>query len=173
MKPAGAQRSSSRKPGLPSQYLSPVPLSFRQWDGYEPKPERDFPNQWHLEAGTQERRREIQVLTVIVPYRAGKATPWNARRLESRAAVGVRLERDGKRLVVAFRKAHQPGTARLKHELRQTRRPLCPRQVGRPQGPASEAASAAVRRLAVHRSTIPTQSLLSLICIKARARDLV
>jgi len=95
------------------QYLSPVPLSFRQWDGYEPKPERDFPNQWHLEAGTQGRRREIQVLTVIVPCRAGKAPQWTARRLESSAAVGARLEREGKTFVVAFRKAHQPGTAVL------------------------------------------------------------
>ncbi len=60
-----------------------------------------------------ERRREIQVLTVIVPYRAGKAADWKARRLESSGAVGVRLERNGKSLVVAFRKAHQPGTARL------------------------------------------------------------
>ena len=95
------------------QYLAPVPLRFRQWDGYEPKPEREFPNQWHLEAGTQERRREIQVLTVIVPCRAGQAPQWTARRLESGMAVGVRVEREGKSLIVAFRKAHQPGRAVL------------------------------------------------------------
>jgi hypothetical protein len=52
------------------------------------------------------------MLTVIVPYRAGKAADWNARRLESKRAVEVRLERNGGSLVVAFRKAHQPGTAR-------------------------------------------------------------
>lgn len=101
------------KAGVAVQYLAPAPLNFRQWDGYEPKPEREFPAQWHLEAGTQERRREIQVLTVIVPYRAGKAGEWKARRLESGTAVGVRLEMDGKPVVVAFRKAHQPGTALL------------------------------------------------------------
>ncbi|HOC56025.1 MAG TPA: DUF4962 domain-containing protein [Verrucomicrobiota bacterium] len=110
---AGRATVEQPKAGATVQYLSPVPLSFRQWDGYEPKPERDFPNQWHLEAGTQDPRQDIQVLTVIVSCRAGKATPWNARRLESRAAVGVRLERDGKPLVVAFRKAHQPGKAVL------------------------------------------------------------
>lgn len=101
------------KAGAGVQYLAPVPLDFRQWDGYEPEPEREFPNQWHLEAGTRERRREIQVLTVIAPYRTGQPAQWKARRLESRAAVGVRLERDGRSVVVAFRKAHQSGTALL------------------------------------------------------------
>jgi hypothetical protein len=112
-KKAARARIEQPKAGATVQYLSPVPLAFRQWVGYEPRPEREFPNQWHLEAGSVERRREIQMLTVIVPFRAGKATAWNARRLEGKGAVGVRLERNGKSLVVAFRKAHQPGTARL------------------------------------------------------------
>ncbi len=110
-----AGRASVQRPraGARVQYLSPVPLGFRQWDGYEPKPERRFPNQWHLEAGTREGRREMQMLTVIAPHRAGQGADWKATRLESSSAVGVRLERDGQSLAVAFRKAHQPATARL------------------------------------------------------------
>ena len=110
---AARLKSSSPRPAQPFSTLSPVPLSFRQWDGYEPKPERAFPNQWHVEAGTKEKRREIQMLTVIVPYRAGQCGEWKAQRLESSSAVGVRLRQDGNNLVVAFRKAHQPGRARL------------------------------------------------------------
>ena len=53
------------------------------------------------------------MLTVIAPYRAGRSDQWKARRLESSAAVGVRLERGDKALVVAFRKAHQAGPAHL------------------------------------------------------------
>ena len=49
---AARARIEQPKAGATVQYLSPVPLSFRQWDGYEPKPEREFPNQWHLEAGS-------------------------------------------------------------------------------------------------------------------------
>jgi len=102
-----------RPAGNSAARFNPPSLTFRQWDGYEPKLEREFPNQWHLEAGTRERRRKIQMLTIIVPYHAGQAGDWKARRLEGSGAVGVRLERNGKDLVVAFRKAHQPGTARL------------------------------------------------------------
>jgi len=110
---AGRATIEQPKAGAIVQYLSPVPLNFRQWDGYEPESEREFPNQWHLEAGTRERRREIQVLTVIAPYRTGQPVEWKAKRLESGSAVGVRLKRDGRSVVVAFRKAHQSGTARL------------------------------------------------------------
>lgn len=103
-----AARLSVRQPkaALTAQYLSPVPLGFRQWDGYEPKPTREFPNQWHVEAGTQEKRSELRMITVLVPRRAaGTEAPWQAERLESDTAVGVRLSKSGKQTIVALRKA--------------------------------------------------------------------
>jgi len=50
----------------------PAPLTFRQWDGYDPKPTQPFPNQWHVEAGTRQRQPRLEMLTVLVPYRAGQ-----------------------------------------------------------------------------------------------------
>jgi hypothetical protein len=96
------------KAGVSAQYLSPAPLTFRQWDGYEPKPDREFPNQWHVEAGTREKLAELRMLTVIVPQRAGQTdVAWKAERIETDTAVGVRVVRDGKATLVAFRKADQ------------------------------------------------------------------
>ena len=97
------------------QYLSSSPLAFRQWDGFEPMPEREFPNQWHLEAGITNRVREIQMLTVVVPARA-ETSPvprWTAERIESSSAIGIRFRRGSESKVVAFRKAHQAGSATL------------------------------------------------------------
>jgi hypothetical protein len=101
------------KAGVVAQYLSPLPLTFRQWDGYEPQPDREFPNQWHVEAGTQEKRQSIGVLTVIVPYRAGQKTEWTAERLESDTALGARVQRGGKTVIIAFRKEGVTGKATL------------------------------------------------------------
>jgi len=96
------------KARVTAQYLSPTPLNFRQWDGFDPKPDREFPNQWHVEAGTRERLTELRMLTVIVPQRSGQAeVAWKAARLESDTAVGVRIVRAGKATLVAFRKADQ------------------------------------------------------------------
>jgi hypothetical protein len=93
-----------RRAGVEVKYLSPAPLSFRQWDGYDPPPDREFPNQWHVEAGTREKRKEIGVFTVIVPYRTGQKPAWAAERIESDSAAGVRFQRDGKSVAIAFRK---------------------------------------------------------------------
>lgn len=101
------------KASVTAQYLSPTPLNFRQWDGFDPKPDREFPNQWHVETGTRERLTELRMLTVIVPQRSRHAeVAWKAERLESDTAVGVRVSRDGKAALVAFRKSDQ-GEARL------------------------------------------------------------
>ena len=110
----GARLSAKQtKAGVTAQYLSPVPLSLRQWDGFEPKPDREFPNQWHVEAATQEKRTELRMLTVIVPERSGTpAATWKAERLESETAIGVQLVRDGRLTLVGFRTAEQ-GKARL------------------------------------------------------------
>jgi hypothetical protein len=99
------------KAGADIRYLSPLPLVFRQWDGYEPKPTREFPNMWHVEASTREKKTEVGVLTVIVPYRAGKREPWTAARVESETALGVRLERAGRTTRLLFRKDGARGSA--------------------------------------------------------------
>jgi hypothetical protein len=102
-------RLSAKQPkaAVTAQYLSPLPLSFRQWDGYDPKPDREFPNQWHVEAGTAEKQTELRMLTVLVPQRAGLGAAWKAERLESDSAMGVRWARAGKEVLVVFRKADQ------------------------------------------------------------------
>ncbi|MCX7048437.1 MAG: hypothetical protein NTX50_23495, partial [Candidatus Sumerlaeota bacterium] len=84
------------KAGAVISYLSPAPLKFRQWDGYDPKPEKDFPNQWHVEAGTQEKKTEMQMLTVITPYRAGQRRDLKIERLDSPTAVGARISEGSK-----------------------------------------------------------------------------
>lgn len=105
-----AQQTKAR---VTAQYLSPTPLSFRQWDGFEPKPDKEFPNQWHVEVATREKRTELRMLTVIVPERSGaRAATWKAERLESDTAIGVQLVRDGRVTLVGFRTAEQ-GKARL------------------------------------------------------------
>ena len=103
-----AARLEIRQPQalLTAQYLSPGPLSFRQWDGFEPKPTQEFPNQWHVEAGTREKRSELRMLTVLVPRRASdQERLWQATRLESDTALGVSFSRGAKRILVALRKA--------------------------------------------------------------------
>ncbi len=92
------------KAGVTAQYLSPMPLAFRQWDGFTPQPRQEFPNQWHVEAGTQDMRGELQMLTVLAPFRTGKRVEWTAERVESATAVGVRIKRGGETTTVAFRK---------------------------------------------------------------------
>jgi hypothetical protein len=104
-----AARLSAQQPraSVTAQYLSPTPLNFRQWDGFDPKPDREFPNQWHVEAGTREKLTELRMLTVIIPQRSGANSTWRAERLEGDTAVGVRVFRSGKQTLVAFRKADQ------------------------------------------------------------------
>lgn len=102
------------KAGVTVRYLPAGQLSFRQWDGYEPKPKKEFPNQWHVEAGTQKKQKDVGMLTVIVPYRAGQRAGWEAKRMESETAVGVEItfENDNPR-IVAFRRSGVGGSAAL------------------------------------------------------------
>lgn len=99
--------------GVTAQYLSPVPLAFRQWDGFPMPMSRGakFPNQWHVEAGTKEKRGELQMLTVLAPYRTGQRVEWTAERIESPTAVGARIRRSGDTITVAFRKPGATGAA--------------------------------------------------------------
>ncbi len=82
--PAASRLRLERKAAsLDVAYLSPVPLQFTQTDGFNPPPTREFPNLWHVEAGTTEPRAALGVVTVLVPHRAGRATAWEAKRTDS------------------------------------------------------------------------------------------
>lgn len=104
---AGRLSAKQPKASVTAQYLSPTPLKFRQWDGYNPPPDREFPNQWHVEAGTEAKLSELRMLTVIVPERAGHSATWRAERVESKSAVGARVLRDGKTTTLLFRNTDQ------------------------------------------------------------------
>ncbi len=106
-------RQERPKAGVTVRYLGPDPLAFQQTDGFSPKPKKDFPNLWHVQAGTKEKRKELGMLTVLVPWRDGKETPFTATRVESATALGVKVERDGKTTLVAFRKPGVTGPAEL------------------------------------------------------------
>ncbi len=93
------------KAGVAVQYLpGTIALRFRQWDGYQPLPETQFANMWHVEAGTVEPRSALGLLTVIVPHKAGQARPWTAERQESDTALGARVRIGARTVTVAFRK---------------------------------------------------------------------
>ncbi len=113
---AGAQLSVEQpNAGVAVKYLSPLPLAFRQWDGFQPPPDREFPNQWHVEAGTKEKRTDIAMLTVIVPYRAGKMTEWQADRLETGQSIAARVKLGGKTTTVTFVKSVEAAPTVLEH----------------------------------------------------------
>lgn len=101
------------KAGVQVRYLSPIPVKFRQWDGYNPPPDKEFPNQWHAEAGTVEKRQDLGMLTIIVPSRAGEKAQCEAERIESASAIGLRVTREGKTGIVAFRKYGASGPAQV------------------------------------------------------------
>jgi hypothetical protein len=98
------------KAGVAVKYLTPAPLAYRQWDGFTPPPTKEFPNQWHVEASTSEKRTEIGLFSVLVPYRAGQAVPWQAVRLESTESPGVRVTLGGHTTQVVF---PSPNAAKL------------------------------------------------------------
>jgi len=102
--------------GVEVQYLSPVGLGFRQWDGYQPPPTQQFPNQWHVEASTREKQQTLGMLTVLVPYRTGGRPSWSAKRLETASALGVQIEGEGKRLTLWFAKPGQPQQDKIRLE---------------------------------------------------------
>jgi hypothetical protein len=69
--------------------------------------------QWHVEAGTSDKRGELGMLTVIVPHRAAQQVEWTAERLESDTAIGAPVMLAGKPTVVAFRKSALSNSASL------------------------------------------------------------
>jgi len=104
----GRLRVEQPQAGVDVQYLSPLPLAMRQWDGFNPPPSKPFPNQWHVETGTRDKQKQIAMITVLAPYRAGQHQSWSAERAENRSRIGVRIARGDQRMVVLFPK---PGTA--------------------------------------------------------------
>jgi hypothetical protein len=91
------------KAGVVVQYLpSDVPLRLRQWDGFEPKPQTQFPNTWHVEAATAEPRQTLRMVTVIVPHKEGQAEAWTARRQDSDNATRVVVERTGRPVTITL-----------------------------------------------------------------------
>ncbi|MBE7502873.1 MAG: heparinase II/III family protein [Verrucomicrobiales bacterium] len=111
----GQQRLSVTQPkaGVTVRYLAPAPLAFRQWDGYEPPPDREFPNQWHVEASTPTKEHEVGMLTVLLPYRTGQQVVWTLERVESGTAVGVRATEPKRAWLIGFRKPGVIGRAAL------------------------------------------------------------
>jgi hypothetical protein len=101
------------KAGLAVAYLSPVPLTFAQTDGFTPAPTKEFPNQWHVEAGTTERRRELGMVTVLVPHRAGQAPVWQSRRTDAATGVTVDVTIGGQTRAVHFPAPGHDDPARL------------------------------------------------------------
>jgi hypothetical protein len=95
------------------RYLSDTPLEFRQWDGYDPEPRREFPNQWHVEASTVSKSRHASTLTVLLPRRTSESGRWTVKELSSATAVGIVAKQGGRTRQVAFRRAHIEGPARI------------------------------------------------------------
>ncbi len=104
---AARLRVEQPKAGVEVAYLSPVPMTFKQTDGFSPPPTKEFPNIWHVEAGTTEPRRELGVVTVLMPHRSGKTSAWQARRLEQNGEVNVEVTVAGRRHVIIL---PTPGT---------------------------------------------------------------
>lgn len=104
--PAARLRLDQPKAGLEVAYLSRVPIAFQQTDGFNPPPTREFPNHWHVEAGTTEARKELGMVSVLVPYRAGKSPSWQAQRTDESSTATVQVTIDGRRHTIRF---PQPG----------------------------------------------------------------
>ncbi|MBI5380361.1 MAG: DUF4962 domain-containing protein [Opitutae bacterium] len=99
---AARLRVEQPKAGLEVAYLSPVPVAFEQTDGFKPAPTKEFPNQWHVEAGTAEPRRELGMVTVLVPYRAGQAPVWTASRREEGKTITAEVTIAGRQHKIRF-----------------------------------------------------------------------
>ncbi|MBL8222129.1 MAG: heparinase II/III family protein, partial [Bryobacterales bacterium] len=75
------------KAGVVVDYVAFTTLSFRQWTGYEPAPDKKYldsisrpmiPAQWHVEASTGAAAVSNLTFTVLRPYRKGGQRPVSA-----------------------------------------------------------------------------------------------
>jgi hypothetical protein len=103
----GRLRIEQAKAGAEIGYVSPVPLTFQQTDGFDPPPTREFPNHWHVEAGTTEPRTELGMFSVLVPYRAGQSPQWQAKRTDDAGAATIEVTVGGRSHTFHF---PRPGT---------------------------------------------------------------
>lgn len=105
---AARLRIEQPKAGLEVAFLSPVPVAFQQTDGFNPPPTKEFPNHWHVETSTTEACKELGMVTVLVPHRAGKQPVWQAKRTDEKSgAVAIEVTLEGRRHTFRFPK---PGT---------------------------------------------------------------
>ena len=88
---------------LDVSFLSPVGLTFSQTDQFTVPPERDYPNQWHLTAETNERRDTCRFVTVLLPHRTGEQDAAEVKLISGEGRIGAEIITWGKRHVVAFR----------------------------------------------------------------------
>ncbi len=100
--------------GVDITYLSPVPLGFQQTDGFKPAPTREFPNHWHLEAGTRQPRREVGMVTVLIPHRAGQTVAWDAVRTEETTTTLVEVTVDGRKHTLRFPRPGMPAELEIR-----------------------------------------------------------
>jgi hypothetical protein len=99
---ASRLRVTQPKAGLEVAYLSPVPLRFAQTDGFKPAPTREFPNIWHAETGTTDKRDKLGMVTVLVPHRSGAAGEWQAKRSDGADGTTVEVTLGGKKRTIRF-----------------------------------------------------------------------
>lgn len=109
--PAQMLTLERERAGLLVHYIAPEPLRFRQWSGYEPKPDiefmggRTFPTQWHLEASTTTERERIFTLTVLRPYRKGEKLEITLAVEQNETAILLKVPCvDGRTVTIALRK---------------------------------------------------------------------
>lgn len=96
-----------------AKYIYGGKLEFRQWDGYDPKPTRPFPNQWHAQAGTVEKTKQIGMITILFPYKTGNKPKFTAERIESENSIGAKVNLNGENILVAFKKGDARGKASI------------------------------------------------------------
>ena len=62
--------------GCKVTFLTPDGLQITQTDKFDPPPRpRVKLKQWHLQAGTQDKQKSCQFVTIIRPYRKGETVP--------------------------------------------------------------------------------------------------
>lgn len=84
------QRGQAR---LLASFVEPEGLNFTQTDKFDPPPEREGPDQWHLTAATQDKSARAVFMVVLQPYRSGdkkdKTAPPALRRILGKGVQGV------------------------------------------------------------------------------------
>ncbi|MHC4402854.1 MAG: DUF1028 domain-containing protein [Planctomycetota bacterium] len=90
---------------LRATFVVPHELEFKQTDRFDPPPENNAPNQWHLTASTASPSPSATFIVVLSPLRAGEDAPElthlpeggppRIRVVDGRARFGARYDKDG------------------------------------------------------------------------------